>query len=47
MANFHFPQYEQELFYRYWDRLHLILLNVLLVAIYMGNGKYCMLLMRV
>jgi len=22
MAVFHFPQYEQELFYRYWDRLH-------------------------
>ena len=22
MAVFHFPQHEQELFYRYWDRLH-------------------------
>ena len=22
MAIFHFPQYEQELFYSYWDRLH-------------------------
>jgi len=22
MAIFHFPKYEQELFYRYWDRLH-------------------------
>ena len=22
MAIFHFPQYEQELFYLYWDRLH-------------------------
>ena len=22
MAIFHFPQCEQELFYRYWDRLH-------------------------
>ena len=22
MAIFHFPQYEQELFYHYWDRLH-------------------------
>ena len=25
MANFHLPQYEQELFYYYWDRLHAFL----------------------